>query len=295
MIKLAIGTVLLIVVLGAVAGCSGAHEVTPEELATVEGLRADLEGLRRDISAARVESDTYAGGLIKTLIETRIGILSTTEALIEQRIHGLESGAPVDIRIAATEPDTVRARSLLREIGDLTADIEDSRREANRYSGGLVHAMAMSTVATQEQTLAMLEQAYLSSKYGLSFAIAPASEGTMASLPVESHAPVASRPTSSPEPAKTFEIIDVDSRVTESNSTWSKFAWKLTVKNLTGSAIALNATIEFKDADGFVVDDDTEYGLGLQPHEERTFTGYDLIDASVARSVAQIGAKVGQR
>ena len=92
-----------------------------------------------------------------------------------------------------------------------------------------------------------------------------------------------------------MQIVDIDARVTESNPTWSKFAWKLTVKNLTSSRAGFDAVIEFLDSDGFIVDDDREYGLLLAPHEEGAFTGYTLIDAAVAPNVSQISAKIRQR
>jgi len=287
--------VLVAVSVVALTGCSVAHEPTQEDLELVESLRGDLERVRADIAATRTESALYAGGLIKSILETRIGILGTTEALVEQRIHALESGAPIEITVPSSAPDSTRAASLLREIAALESDIADSRAEANRYSGGLVQAMTLSTVATQEQTLAMLQQAYLSSKYGLAFTAVPAAEELSPEEPSSSVASAPSQPAVAQSQASRFEIVEVDARVTESNSTWWKYAWKLTVKSLSDHPITVKAIIEFKDADGFVIDDDTEYGLPLQPHEERTFTGYDLIDASVARNVAQIGAKVGER
>ena len=91
------------------------------------------------------------------------------------------------------------------------------------------------------------------------------------------------------------EIVDVDAKVTESNSSWWKYAWKLTLRNPTKANKNYTATIEFLDSDGFVTDDDTEYDLLVAAGQERVFTGYDLVDADVAGNVAKVNAKVGLR
>ena len=83
--------------------------------------------------------------------------------------------------------------------------------------------------------------------------------------------------------------------LTESNSSWSKFAWKLTLRNNADSPQAYDMVIEFRDKDGFVVDDDREYGLTVQANSERTFTGYVLVDAGVVGNVAKVGAKGRKR
>ena len=64
-------------------------------------------------------------------------------------------------------------------------------------------------------------------------------------------------------PVKVFEISDVDARVTESNNTWWRFAWRLTLKSVDTHPHTMNATIEFQDKDGFIIDKDNEYNLHL--------------------------------
>ena len=94
------------------------------------------------------------------------------------------------------------------------------------------------------------------------------------------------------EPKPSVEIVSVDCRVTESNEVWSKYAWKLKLRNSGGAPAVCSATVEFYDKGGFVVDDDTEYGLSIPPGSEQVFTGYDLVDASVANTIAKVGAKL---
>jgi hypothetical protein len=104
-------------------------------------------------------------------------------------------------------------------------------------------------------------------------------------------------PTPTPRAAATdaplFAILSVDGRVTESNEVWWKYAYIVALQNTSTQRLLLNATVEFLDADGFVVDDERVYDFLLEPGETRSMTGYALIDAGVAGDVDSINAKVG--
>ena len=66
----------------------------------------------------------------------------------------------------------------------------------------------------------------------------------------------------------------------------------MTVQNFSVSPVSLTATIEFQDKDGFIVEEDTEYDLYVPAEKERIFSGYQLINAKVAKNVSQVDAKV---
>lgn len=87
-------------------------------------------------------------------------------------------------------------------------------------------------------------------------------------------------------------IVSIDSKVTEKNSVWSKYAWKLTLRNNTKTRKSVTAKIEWSDGEGYIVEDDIAYDLQIASGTEETFTGYDLIDASVADSIRKVGAKI---
>lgn len=138
-----------------------------EELERAGELRAELELLRTEILETEKKNEKYVGGLVKGLIEARLEVLKTTEVLIQQRVHALESGAKVDVVVSGTEPDAALAQRLESEISGMQEGLAEARAEADRYSGGLVASMKAATVATSEQTLAMLRQRFLAAKYGL--------------------------------------------------------------------------------------------------------------------------------
>ncbi len=88
-----------------------------------------------------------------------------------------------------------------------------------------------------------------------------------------------------------LKIIEIDYKINERNQVWWKYAWRLTIVNPKPLEVNVNATIEFQDKIGFVIDDN-EYCLHIPAKGQKTFTGYKLITASVAPNVAQISAKV---
>ncbi len=159
LLALVISTVIL-------AGC-GPKELTPEEKHQVESLTLELKSTVDDIAYSKEQESKYSGGLIKSLIVAKLQVLETNKALIQQRINSIESGVKVDVVVKGLNPDLALADSIKNEIDSLKAEIVNSKNEASQYGGGLILALKTSALATQEQTLAMLEQKYLSAKYGL--------------------------------------------------------------------------------------------------------------------------------
>lgn len=97
----------------------------------------------------------------------RLEVLKTNEALIQQRIHALESGAKIAIETIATKADPERAKLLEAELTKQEQKVAEAEAKASLYSGGLIGAMAMMGAATETNSLAMLRQQYLVAKYGL--------------------------------------------------------------------------------------------------------------------------------
>ena len=261
--------------------------MTPDDEAMIAGIQADLIDLAQRIATAESEDQLYSGGLIKSLIAVRLQILRTTQALLEQRIHAIQAAAPITITLPASPPDPVRAEALTSEIRSLEAQLQASRADAAQYVGGLVHSLKLSTVATQEQTLAMAHQHYLTARYGLALPVPSVLAESTSPAP---HTAIPPTPAAPAPPM--FEIVKVDTRVTESNTSWARFAWLLTIKNLTQSPLRLFAHIEFLDAQGFTIAEDHGNDLILKAGAVDTFNGNHLITASVAGDVRSITAKV---
>lgn len=260
-------------------------------------LRQEIAAAEERLRATEAEISKYAGGLIKTLLESTAAIQGQTLEMLRQRDRSWTFGTglryTVDGRLF--EPPADRAEVLARleqEIARTTRSIAENEAEAAKYSGGLIQATTLAAAATGRQTLAMLEQRRVALQFGL-----PQYVGFQSgSATVE---PTNSAPTVTPvatqQPAREWEIVEIDSRVTERNDTWWRYAWRLTLRNTGTSTRAFSATIEFQDRDGFVIDSDKARNLVVPGGEQRSFTGYKLVRVPGARSVDRTAAKVHEQ
>lgn len=243
--------VTLLVIL-ALPTYSLAQQPTPEEQQTITQLKGELAQVESEIESAEEDNRAYSGGLIKTLITLRLEILRTNHALIQQRVHALESGAEIDIIVIGSEPDHELAANILAEIEDQRTKITEAEQEATRYSGGLVLAMSLSAVATQRNTLAMLEQRYFAAKYGLATPMPTASPEAGISSGATPAAP-ASNPT-----ADCLDIEDFDSSVLDRNNTFVELAWRVNVMNSCGQPFQVSVSFSIYDSEDFELDSDNE-------------------------------------
>jgi len=154
--------ILCVAVLG-----SCTNGISPEQQAQVQSLRAELDITKQEIAAATSKYVQYSGGAIKALTAMRLEILKTNEALIQQRIQAIESGAKITIQTIATTPDLKSAEKLKAEILKQEQKVSESLKKSDKSSGGLIGAMAQMTAATEINSLAMLRQQYLIAQYGL--------------------------------------------------------------------------------------------------------------------------------
>ena len=113
------------------------------------------------------------------------------------------------------------------------------------------------------------------------------------SLVTPNTAPYQSQRSSVSRPFATdWHVVSIESRVTESNNVWSKYAWKLTIRNDSAEPAVFSGEIEFQDSDGFIVDSDTAVNMRVEGSSEGVFTGYDLIKAESTGKVVRTVAKI---
>jgi hypothetical protein len=241
------------------AGCT--RHLTTEETQRVAELKEELHNIRQQVAAAKVEDAGYSGGLIKSLIRIRLEVLQTNQALIEQHIHLIETGASTRVVVNVAKPDPVRAGTLANEIEAQKAKVAQARTEAAQYSGGLVQAMAITNVVTSENTLTLLEQQYEVAKFGLAIPVAvdsaPAQEkaGTVAAANAPS-VPTAPEPSDNPKECLKFEGLD--SSVLSSNDVFTELAWKVDVVNSCAEPYSVKVVFTIYDKSEFELDNDTQ-------------------------------------
>ena len=96
--------------------------------------------------------------------------------------------------------------------------------------------------------------------------------------------------------AETSQVTatNVTAKVTESNASYWKWTWKLTLVNYSSDPVNVNTAVQFFDKDGYLVDED-KYGVQnavLPARSWQTFTGLKMIRLPATKNVASVGAKV---
>lgn len=197
-----------------ISACNQQKTLTPQEKELVGQLKQERDMLRQEITTVAGEMAQISSGLILTIMQAREETLKLSQDVVNQRIQAIETGAEVTVVTPTSKPDPDRATQLQAEIAQTKQKLDSAKANAAQYSGGLLAALSMTTVATIEQTLAQLEQQYLSAKYGLPFlvtaSVEPASKAVAA--PAQTSAKqTAAIPTSAPAPVvEKSEIVAAD-------------------------------------------------------------------------------------
>ena len=262
-------------------------------------LKQEIAAIEERLRETETEISKYAGGLIKTLLESTAAIQRQSLEMLRQRdrswTFGMGLRYTVDGKLFEPPSDAdAMLVQLEREIAETARSIAENEANAAKYSGGLVQATTLAAAATGRQTLAMLEQRRVALQFGL-----PQYVGFQSGSAGSEQPPAAATPITpvTPEPqARVWEIVEIDSRVTQRTDTWWRYAWKLTLRNTGTSTRRFSATIEFQDRDGFVIDSNRARDLLVVPGgEQRSFTGYALVRVPGARSVDRTAAKVREQ
>ncbi len=92
-----------------------------------------------------------------------------------------------------------------------------------------------------------------------------------------------------------IQVTDCVARTTEQNSTWWRWSYQFRVVNNDDVPVLRTFNIRFLDAAGFVVDETTEYSVGIMNRSSKIVRGYDLVDAKVSPNIRSIDVKVEPR
>lgn len=241
-------------------------------------LDTEMTSVREQIRFAQEEDARCTDSFVKSLIAARLATLRQTEAMLQ--LAALRSGYILDT-------STSRAlRAIEQEAAANRARIAAQEAEIARYSGGIALTVSQTTLATLEQTQALIDQRRLALEFGLKSLLG--AQSTSGSLPAASGGTLR---TQVAEP-KTWRVVSIDSRVTEVDSGWSKFAWKLTLANDATRSQRLQGNIEFQDRDEFIVGTSSPLRLVVPAQSEQEFTGFALIKSEVAGNVTRTVAKM---
>jgi hypothetical protein len=171
---------LLIVSLAVVAGALVFLHSEP----STATLDADLATMRSEIVATERERSQGSRGAIGALTSLRLAIFKTTEAMLSQKRESLLRGINLTYTVKGHPLTPVTDEALSKIAKDLAGaqqKLAKDEVEVQRYSGGLIQALSLMTVAADRLSVAEIELAYYGSKYGIA-------------LPVQFHPPADIKP-----------------------------------------------------------------------------------------------------
>ena len=284
---------------------NGCTKPNPEE---IKKLSTEIDKVNSQINETKIELKKYGEeSALHAMVSLRLSVLEQTQAMLEQKkasswyfpkatytINGQNYSPPENINelIPTLENELVKSRDEWKKT--------QGKAES---AGGLLGVIVLLESEVKGLRVAQIEyqlSAYKNGYLSLYPNIAPSELDSPVSKATEEIEKNAQK--SSPEKLEkmaesksAFEgeikIIEIDAKITEKNTTWWKFAWRLTIMNSKPLGVNVSATIEFQDKDGFIIDDDIEHGLYIPAKGQETFTGYKLVTGSVAPNVASTSVK----
>ena len=288
---LALSTMALVAVTGLLPA-----EVGTQQAATID---ERLVVVHAQIARAELEDEQATDDSVKMLIAVRLAILRNTEAMLEQKKIALEQGITltyaVEGEVYRPEPPTPELIAKLEAaIAATETQVDGAIARAATPPDGTARS-ATASVATLENTLAMLRQRWYAATYSIPYILVDAdAEPEAVAEPEAAAATPAAAVASSQPPAAGggVEIVEINLRITDTTTTWWEMSWWLTLSNVNDEDVRVNATIQFLDEDGRVVDEDEVRDLRLPASQQQVFRGASRIDARIAPRVKSIYAKI---
>jgi len=175
----------MMLVLAAVAclGIVACHkiELSEQDKEKVASIKVEIEKIEKELALVEKDISHGATGLIPVLQQERIEVDKLTVSILRQHAAAIESGSGITLSAPATNPNPALAAEIENEMRVADIELNKTKAESSRYSGGLIKVTIDVRAATQEFTLAMLKQKYLAAKYGLAIPLvtAPAAIATV--------------------------------------------------------------------------------------------------------------------
>ncbi|MFH1800599.1 MAG: hypothetical protein ABH891_07140 [Candidatus Omnitrophota bacterium] len=131
---------------------------------------SEITSLNAQVAELQKEKQNYSGGLVLDLLTVREQIYKNTLAMLEQKRQGINKFIKISYSVNGEAIDeavdsTKEIKRLEEEIAKAKGSISDSQKESAEYSGGLIKVMIDMRIATEQVSLAALEQKRLSLLY----------------------------------------------------------------------------------------------------------------------------------
>jgi hypothetical protein len=150
------------------------------QVSTLE-IDRDRSALASEISATQAESEKYESGLIKSLIEVRLATERNTLAMLDQKRASLIRRIALNYRVDGQtlhEASDQELNMILEDLSQAEKKATASKVEAERYTGGLVQAIALMKAETDEMSVSQLRLKFYSAKHGIPMPLPDLSENS---------------------------------------------------------------------------------------------------------------------
>ena len=129
----------------------------------------DRAAVAASVTQAKEEAAKYSGGFIKSFIELRVSILLVTDAMLEQKrkaiIRRITMVYPFESKPAPTASES-ELNDIIAEIKQAEERLAASKKEASKYTGGLVQGLALMKAETDDIAVSQLRLKFYSAKHG---------------------------------------------------------------------------------------------------------------------------------
>jgi len=106
--------------------------------------------------------------------------------------------------------------------------------------------------------------------------------------------PVFAQPVVAQQPEKTWEISESGSKVTEKNTVFWKYSWRVVIRNFGYETIVVQTTVEFQDSQGYIIDEGTSRPTRVLAQDYAEITGTTLVKTDAAPNITQTSTKARQ-
>lgn len=146
-----------------------ARDVPPADAERIASLEADITAQAEAVRAAAAAVDEVRGGTIRTQRLVTLAMAQTTLAMMQRHHLAVKHGIALPTASVPMVPAAVKGATVEIEadIAERRRNVQDARDEADRYAGGLIKLTLLSRLATEQETLAALEQRHMVLKHGL--------------------------------------------------------------------------------------------------------------------------------
>jgi len=164
-------------------GC-GPEKLPPEKQKQIAELNVDCSRMETEISSAYLFDQTYPDELIHSLVSARIHVLKENRAMLQRVIKRTRSAKENEEGAGTIGSDPAVVRALKNELEALQATISDDKTKIAAFSDPALRSIIAAGIAAEEKKRAIVEQRYLSAKYGIATGDASRLTGRYSGIPL---------------------------------------------------------------------------------------------------------------